>query len=213
VAIERWVNQRGLRRLKLVLPAMLVAGGLVVAPMVLPVLPIEKTDAYVTAVTAGVLGDPIGITYFFHGARGWENQAKVVAEVFHRLTPEEQADCIIFAGNYGEAGALDYYGPALGLPPATCWHLNNYFWGPPAKSGNVSIYIGLDRETLGRNFGEVQLAATIKAQEPVAPGEDHVPVYICRKPRFDLKKSWRKRSVNPPPRQGTRPAGDEFAVL
>jgi hypothetical protein len=39
------VNQCGLRRLKLVLPAMLVAGGLWVAPMTLPVLPIEKVDA------------------------------------------------------------------------------------------------------------------------------------------------------------------------
>jgi len=64
---------------------------------------------------------------------GWENQAKVVAKVFHGLSAAEQADCIIFAGNFGEAGAIDFYGPALAaqrLPPTrttTCW-------GPPAKA-------------------------------------------------------------------------------
>jgi hypothetical protein len=197
VAIERWVNQRGLRRLKLVLPAVLVLGGLVVAPMVLPVLPIEKTDAYVSAATAGVVANTYGITCAFHDAQGWENLAKVVAEVFHRLSPEEQADCIIFAGNYGEAAAIDFYGPALGLPPATAFHMNYYFWGPPAKSGNISIYVGLDRDALARSFGEVQQAATFEAPDHVFFVEDHVPVYVCRKPRFNLKELWpnlRKRA-------------------
>jgi hypothetical protein len=192
VAIERWVTQRGLRRLKWALPAVLVAGGLVVAPMMLPVLPIEKTDAYVTAVTAGLLKNTYGVTFPFHGAQGWQNLTKVVAEIFHHLSPEEQADCIIFASNYGEAGAIDYYGPALGLPPATAFHLNYYFWGPPAKSGNVSIYVGLDRDRLERNFGEVQQVATVEAPDHVFFVEDHVPVCICRKPRFDLKEAWPK---------------------
>jgi hypothetical protein len=196
VAIERWVNQRGLRRLKLVLPAVLVLGGLVVAPMVLPVLPIEKTDAYVTAATVGLLkgGQTLVATSPFHFARGWENQAKVVAEVFHRLSPAEQADCIIFASNYREAAALDFYGPALGLPPATATHMSYYFWGPPPKSGNLIVFVGIGRDInladLERNFGEVQLAATIQFPEQVAPGEQNLPVFICRKPRFDLKKAW-----------------------
>ena len=145
VAVERWVNQRGLRRLKLVLPAVLVAGGLVVAPMVLPVLPIEKTDAYVIAATAGLVKNPWDITYLFHGAHGWENQAKVVAEVFHRLSPEEQADCIIFAGNYDEAAALDYYGPALGLPPADRYPPELLLLGAAGEIGQSIIFIGVDR--------------------------------------------------------------------
>jgi hypothetical protein len=195
VAIERWVNEHGLRRLKLVLPAVLVAGGLVVAPMMLPVLPIEKVDAYVTAATAGLLKNYTGlVTFPFHCSRGWENQAKVVAEVFHRLSPEEQADCIIFASNLREAAAIDFYGPALGLPPATASHQCYYFWGPPAKSGNLIMFVGFSRDIslldVERNYGEVQLAATIHYPGRVAAGEQDLPVYICRKPRFDLIKSW-----------------------
>ena len=147
VAIERWVNQRGVRWLKLALPVVLVAGGLAFAPMVLPVLPLDKTDAYIMAATGGQLKDVWEVTHTFHDERGWENQAKVVAEVFHRLSPAEQADCIIFAGNFGEAGAIDFYGPALGLRHVTAIHQNYYFWGPPAKSGNLIIFVGVGRDT------------------------------------------------------------------
>jgi hypothetical protein len=191
VAIERWVNQRDLRRLKLVLTAVLVAGGLVVAPMMLPVLPLEKTDAYITAATLGLVKNPGDITYLFHGARGGEHQAKMVAEVFHRFSPEEQADCIIFAGNYREAAALDFYGPAFGLPPVCTIHQNYYFWGPPAKSGNLILFVGLDQNTIERYIGgEVQYAGMIAAQEIVVWGEQSVPVCICRKPRVTLKEAW-----------------------
>ena len=189
VAIERWVNQRGVRWLKLALPAVLVAGGLAFAPVVLPVLPLEKTDAYITAATGGLLKNVWEITNTFHDQRGWENQAKVVAEVFHRLSPAEQADCIIFAGNFGEAGAIDFYGPALGLPPVTAIHQNYYFWGPPARSGKVIIFFGVGRDALEQNFGNVQQAATIKSPEAV-PHEQSVPVYICRQPRVNLKEAW-----------------------
>jgi hypothetical protein len=191
VAIEQWVDHYRLRWLKLVLPVVLVAGGLVITPAVLPVLPIDKTDAYITAATGGLLKNAWEVTSTFHDERGWENQARVVAEVFHRLSPQEQADCIIFAGNFGEAGAIDFYGPELGLPPVNAIHQNYYFWGPPMKSGNLVIFLGVGRDRLDRNFGDVQQAATINSPEAV-PHEQSVPVYICRKPRVSLKEAWPK---------------------
>jgi len=191
VAIERWVNERRLRWLKFVLPTLLVAGGLAIAPVVLPVLPIDKTDAYITAGTAGLLKNAYEVTSTFHDEHGWENQAIVVAQVFHRLPPEEQADCIIFAGNFGEAGAIDYYGPALGLPPVCSAHQNYYFWGPPAKSGNVVIVFGVRLEALREHFGDIQQAATITCPQAVR-NEQNLPVYICRKPVASLRDNWSK---------------------
>ena len=191
VAIERFINERRLAWLRAALPALLVAGGLSIAPVVLPVLPIDKTDAYITASTAGLLKNAWEVTSTFHDEHGWENQAKVVAEVFHRLSPEEQADCIIVAGNFGEAGAIDFYGPALGLPPATSTHQNYYFWGPPAKSGNLVIAFGVGRDALQQYFGDVQQVATIRSPQAVR-GEQNVPVYICRKPLVNLKDAWPK---------------------
>ncbi|MCX6911852.1 MAG: glycosyltransferase family 39 protein [Verrucomicrobia bacterium] len=191
VAIERFINKRRLAWLKAALLALLVAGGLSIAPVVLPVLPIDKTDAYITASTAGLLKNAWEVTSTFHDEHGWENQAKVVAEVFRRLSPEEQADCIIVAGNFGEAGAIDFYGPALGLPPATSTHQNYYFWGPPAKSGNLVIAFGVGRDALQQYFGDVQQVATIRSPQAVR-GEQNIPVYICRKPLVNLKEAWPK---------------------
>lgn len=191
VAIERWIQQRRLGWLKVALPALLVAGGVLIAPVVLPVLRLEKTDAYITATTGGLLKNAWEITSTFHDEQGWENQARVVAEVFRGLSPEEQAECNIFAGNFGEAGAIAYYGPALGLPAVYSSHQNYYFWGPPAKSGKLAIVFGIRPEVLRQYFGEIQQAATITCREAV-PFEQDVPVYICRKPITDLKDVWPK---------------------
>jgi hypothetical protein len=186
------MNERRLTWLKAAMPAVLVAGGVAFAPVVLPVLPIDKTDAYITAATAGLLKDAGAeggeFAYIFHGERGWENQAKVVAEVFHRLRPEEQANCIIFAGNYGGASAIDFYGRALGLPSATSAHQNYYFWGPPAKTG-MAIAFGVGRDWLQQYWGHIQQAATIRSPEAVRQ-EQNVPVYVCRKPLVSLKDAW-----------------------
>jgi hypothetical protein len=189
VAIERLVNQRRLRWLKFALPALLVAGGLAIAPVVLPVLPIEKTDAYIRAATAGLLKNAWEVTAAFHDEHWWENQARVVAQVFHHLSLEEQANCIIFAGNFGEAGAIDFYGPALGLPPVCASHQNYYFWGPPTNSGNLLLVFGVKREELAQYFGDIQQAATITCPEAVR-NEQNLPVYICRKPGGSLREAW-----------------------
>lgn len=189
VPIERWVNEHRCAWVKLALPALLVAGGVLIAPVVLPVLAIGKSDAYIRASTAGLLKNVYEINSTFHDEFGWANQAKVVADVFHRLSPEEQADCIIFAGNFGEAGAIDFYGPALGLPTVTSSHQNYYFWGPPTNSGNLVIVFGVKMDALQQYFGDIQQAAVISCPEAV-PFEQNVPVYICRKPRTYLKDAW-----------------------
>ena len=121
-----------------------------------------------------------------------EAPGEVLAEVFHQLSPEEQADCIIFTGNYREAAALDYYGPAFGLPPACTIHQNYYFWGPPAKSGNLILFVGIEQKTIESYIGPVQYLGTILAQEEVVFGEQYVPVCICRKPLVSLKEVWPK---------------------
>jgi hypothetical protein len=190
VAIERLANQRRLLgSWRLALPVLLIAGGLAIAPVVLPVLPIEKTDAYIKAGTAGLLKNAYEVTSTFHDMHGWANQARVVADVFHRLPPAEQADCIVFAGNFGQAGAIDFYGPALGLPPASSIHQNYYFWGPPTKSGNLAIVFGVKLEVLRQFFGEVEQAGTITCPQAVTY-EQNVPVYVCRKPIIYLKDAW-----------------------
>ena len=51
---------------------------------------------------------------------GWEALADAVARVVRTLPPDERATARIYVQNYGEAGALEYFGPSRGLPPVIC---------------------------------------------------------------------------------------------
>jgi hypothetical protein len=114
---------------------------------------------------------------------------KVVASVYRSLPAEDRAHCAILAANYGEAGAIDYFGPSYGLPRAISPHNNYYLWGPGDSSDNVVIAVGMDLGKLQLLFGDVQKAATIVDSYAV-PDESNLPVYICRNPRIPLSQAW-----------------------
>ena len=95
----------------------------------------------------------------------------------------------ILTGNYGEAGAIDYYGPRLGLPKAISGHNSYFYWGRRNYSGECVILFGDNAETTKKLFGDVQQVATIT--NPYAmPGEQNLPVYLCRKPSAPLAELW-----------------------
>ena len=167
----------------------LVAGGAVMAPLGLPILPIDKLDGYVGTVTGGMLKNVYELTGTYHDQFGWKNQAESVAKVYHSLPPEDQASCMIIAGNFGQAGAIDFYGPALGLPPVTAGHQNYFFWARPEEDKRVAVAFGVDMEDPEMFFSDIQEAAVITCSEAV-PSEQHVPVYVCREPKASLREVW-----------------------
>jgi hypothetical protein len=120
---------------------------------------------------------------------GWPELASRVAKVYRSLPADEQASCAILAGNYGEAGAIDYYGPALGLPAALSGH-NSYFdWGPHNYSGQCMIIFGERAKEFTQYFGESQLVDTVSNPYGM-PSEQAVQVYVCRKPKAPLPVLW-----------------------
>src|SRR2546426_4446870 len=79
---------------------------------------------------------------------GWEEMVAKVAQAYRSLAPEERAKCVLYAHNYGEAAAIDFYGPKFGLPRAASGHNNYFLWGPPDSTGGrggVVITIGESR--------------------------------------------------------------------
>ncbi len=189
VAVESFIERHHARWPKAAIPVALLAGGLATMPVALPILPIEKMDGYVRTMTFGTMDKVYEVTGTWHDQFGWKEQAEAIADVYRALAPEEQADCMIIVGNFGEAGAIDFYGPDLGLPPATSIHQNYFFWGPGTASGQLAIAYGIGEDFLGELFGNVEHAATLRCRECL-PYEDNVAVYICRKPKIDLRKAW-----------------------
>ena len=120
----------------------------------------------------------------------WENMTAVVAKVYDALPDAEKRQCAILGSNYGETGAINYFGPAHGLPCAFSVHNNHFFWGPPAFQPSVIIHIGGSRESLERFCEDVRVAATVQS-EYAMPYETNLPIYVCRGLKVLLPESWR----------------------
>jgi Dolichyl-phosphate-mannose-protein mannosyltransferase len=193
VWIEGRIDERGWEWARQAIVIPLIVGGLVAAPLAMPILPAEAAADYSNFWDIHKVRvenyDSGRLPQFFADMFGWPNQVKVLASVYHSLPFEDRAHCTILAANYGEAGAIDYFGPAYGLPRAISPHNNYYLWGPGDSSGGVVIAVGMDLHKLNLLFADVQKAATIEDSDAV-PDENNLPVYICSNPRVPLSQAW-----------------------
>ncbi len=175
VALERRARRRSRTRLVPLTVGALVLGGVVLAPVVAPILP--------PAALASLMPSPIQpVADRF----GWPPFIATLAAVYHALPPRERVRTTILAGNYGEAGAVDLLGPAAGLPATISPHNTYYFWGQGVTPGAVVIATDFQRAELTPYFISVRQAATVPAQDGIQNEEVGRPVWICS----GLKRPW-----------------------
>jgi len=193
VALERAFAKRPWIWLKSVCMILLAAGGIVLAPVVLPVLPVERYILYADALgitPSTAEGKQLGkLPQLYADMFGWEGKAAAVATVFHALPEEEQKECTIYASNYGRCGAIDFFGRAYGLPRSIGSHNSYWIWGPRGYTGAILIRLGGRLEDLERDFGSVVLAGRVTC-DYCMPYEDNLPIYVCRSLRRPLKEFW-----------------------
>jgi len=190
---ERWLKKKFLRNS---LSACLVISALFLYPLVLPILPVP--DAIDHMVRVGIAPQPgenheMGVLpQHFADMHGWEKMAKSFGDVFAKLEQEEKSDCMIFVRNYGEAGAIDFFGKNYGLPKASCGYNNYWFWGPPKWDGTVAIILGWsdniqeNADDLIRFFETVEHAATHTCQYCM-PYENNRHLFICRQAKGNMQ--------------------------
>jgi hypothetical protein len=199
LAIEKLILYKNLQWLKPVLLSTIIIGGIIALPMALPILPPETYIKYSASLGIKPGGEerdqPAKLGQHYADMFGWKELTDSVAKVYNILSPEEKKDCAIFARNYGQAGAIDYFGEKYGLPKATCGHNSYWYWGPPAWDGKVLIVIGGDEKDYRENFREYYRAGTI--DHPYSRSfERHLPIYICKGFKSSIKKIWpRERFV------------------
>jgi hypothetical protein len=172
----------------------LALGGLIILPQWIPVLPVESYLRYSNMV--GMRPPKMerdkdtALPQIFADRFGWEEMVADVARVYRLLTPEEQSKTAIYAQNYGEAGAIDFFGAKYQLPRAISGHNNYWLWGTYDFSGEVVIIIGGRKEEHSKVFGSVQEAA-IHRNEYAMPYETELRIFICRKPNVPLQDVWK----------------------
>ena len=158
--------------------------------MFLPVLPIEKFVAFqkwIGLEPPRTEKNQIGVLLpqYYADEFGWTDMVEQVARIYHSLQPEEQAKAAIYTTNYGQAGAIDFFGPRYGLPKAICAHQNYFLWGPREYTGEIMILVGAENiEDARPHFASVEVAATLN--NPYAmPHETH-PILLARGLNVDL---------------------------
>jgi len=194
VAIEKFIAARSRFSLAVVYTAVLVIVGILTIPFGVPVLPVNtflkysnlvpyarqvKTERDATAALPQLYADMFG----------WQNMAEQIAIVYRSVPPAERDDCAILAGNYGEAGAIDHFGPMLGLPKAISGHNSYYDWGPRSYTGACVILFGEGADRHRQLFEDTKLVAII-TDVHAAVAEQNVHVYLCRKPSAPLALLW-----------------------
>ena len=182
VMVEAFIARVRQFWLQPVMILLLLAGGAALTPLVVPVLPVEGFISYMNNLPFKVPRTEHGherasLPQHYADQFGWEELTAMTATAWSRLTPAEQSDCGIFAQNYGEAGAIDFFGPRYGLPRALSGHQTYFLWGPRGYSGNCMIVIGDDREDLSEIFEQVELVG--KSDNRYAL-EHNIPVWLCK---------------------------------
>jgi len=124
---------------------------------------------------------------------GWPELVNTVAQVYYALPVDERAKTGILTGNYGEAGAINLYGPSQGLPVAisvvNSYWLRGYGDPPPEKV----IVLGLSRKMLERHFESCDAVATVTNSYRITNEEtEHKDVFLCRNLREPWPEFWKQ---------------------
>jgi hypothetical protein len=193
VAIEGWTAGRGAWRAVTV--TIVLAAGAVAAPLAKPLISEDAFVRYASALGLQPHAEERHVQgrlpQYFADMHGWPELAKTVARVYYALPDADRRRACIFGQNYGEAGAIDVFGPALGLPKAISSHNSYFLWGPRGCTGEVVIVIGDDRTSLESIFARVDQAATFTCTDCM-PYEDNLPIWVARDTRIPIAQLWPK---------------------
>ena len=199
VVIESAIHRAGnvsphCQGLKLAIVVVLLASGAHLAPVVVPVLSPDDFLAYTKYLPFKL---PVmehsharaALPQWYSDQFGWKEIVDEAAVAWNRIPAAERPGCGIFAQNYGQAGAIDFFGRRYGLPPALSGHQTYFLWGPRNYSGNCLIVLDDSREALEGFFERVEYVGK-SADNPYAL-ERELPVFLCHGPKFgSLAELW-----------------------
>jgi Dolichyl-phosphate-mannose-protein mannosyltransferase len=195
VVFERWfAHLQSGRWLRPAYVSLLVVTGIILAPFAyFPMLTVPQYLAYSKFMhmqPPRIENHQMGpLPQIYADQFGWQEMTQVVADAYHQLPPEDQKSCAIFGQNYGEVGAIDFFGPKLGLPPAISGHQNYFYWGPRGYTGQCMVVMQDTQARLSELFESVEKVGTV--YHPLSMPYQHFDVFLCRRPKFGtLEKVW-----------------------
>jgi hypothetical protein len=193
VAFEQVTEKHSRRWMRPVYGSFLAVTGLVMLPLTVPILSPETLIRYESRFG---LGPPVVFEHqnngplpqYFADEFGWEDMVREVARVYHALPPAEQKRTTIFSNSWGDAAAVDFFGPKYGLPHAICDQDSYWDWGPRDCTGEIMIVLHSDGVGDRQHFATVETAGHVG--NPYSRRDEWFDIYLCRGLKFDLREKW-----------------------
>ena len=159
-----------------------VVGGLIAVVLVKPIAPINSP---LWEITANINREVVEMV-------GWPDLTAQVAEIYQGLPESEKPRTAILTGNYGETGALDYYGAAYRLPRVISGSNSMWYRGYGAPEPETVIVVGFERGDADKFFATCTQAGTVTNRYGVKNEEStrHTALYLCRNPRRPWPALW-----------------------
>ena len=177
VVVDGWLRERPAR--SRLLAAALGLSLVVSAVVGLAVLP------------ARALGPVLAVNPDAGEQVAWPRYVGQIAGVWNGLTSSQRETGLVLTQNYGEAGAVDRYGPALGLPPAYSGHNGFADWAVPSGQAGPIVLVGYAEDSeRGRLFGSCQQLATLDNGLGLDTEEQGMPVWVCGQPARPWADTW-----------------------
>ncbi len=201
IVFERFILRRNLLKIGYAYLVLIIITGILFIPLMLPVFPEEKFISYSN--TLGLhLKNSEGLTLtelpqHFADMHGWEEMAKEVSAIYLSIAPEEKEKTFVFAHNYGEAGAIDFFRKKYELPKVICPHNSYWLWEKDELNNfdyqNV-IIIGGRGEDHAENLMNVELVKELELKYAI-PYEANVPLYFASGFKVDIRELWNQIKV------------------
>lgn len=197
IAIESWLERRPTSRGRLwpksALVIVIAVAGAVSAPLALPLLSpagyvayqqilhvkTRKTEVHHDGPLPQYLGDQFG----------WPELTADVARAYNSLPSEERASTGILTGNFGEASAIDMFGPRYGLPAPMSGNLNYYYWGTRGYTGDNLITVRYAPWYLNEICKSVEKVG--EHTNPWGMEEENNAIFFCHGLKEPLTRIWK----------------------
>ena len=192
-AFEKFITRRSWNWSKPVAICLILFSGIVMAPFAIPLLPVGSFISYSKmlgiAPSTPERKQLSQLPQYYADMFGWEKMTAAVADAYYSLTPEARAECVILCDNYGEAGAIDFFGRQYNLPKAISGHNNYWLWGCRNSTGKVVIRLGGSLDLILKSYTTAMLVEVFSDQYCM-PYENNKPVYICLDRKTPLSADW-----------------------
>ena len=196
VAVEMWTARLASHRIRAVarigIAGWLAVPGAIFAPIALPLLSPADHVAYQERLGLAPPKTEVAhvgpLPQLWGDQFGWPELVEEIAAIYTALPEEERSRTGIYASNYGEAGAINLFGPAYGLPAAICAHQTHSMWGPGDFEGDQLIWLQWEPEWLEGRCGTVEVVGEHHSRWGMA--EENRPILLCRDLSPSLAEQW-----------------------